>query len=727
MSSVFGDYRDFHFHAGIDITTGGKTGAKITAPTDGTVFRVFTSYQGYGKAVYLKAEDGKIFVFGHLSDFSPKLSGLVESEQLKNRRYYIDLLTSGIKIRKGEVIGYSGESGYGGPHLHFEMRDGGNHPMNPLVFGFVVPDAIPPIIEKVAIKPVDLSSTVNGLHSWAIMPFSYDEKQKVYTLPDTLVVDGEFGIALSAFDRMNGLRRRFGIYQMKVLLDGELAFFSSYDSLDFDKTYKIDLERKYLSKINKKEEFYELFLEPGNDLNLYLQNKGTINTQAVDSLGKKIYQRGYHQVEILVFDASHNFSLARFYLLFDQSPKLKQVSSEPFENNTKVKVEVLNKYEVSKVHLQTTRLDSIFWGDTIISQQDSQDIYSFILSREPQMVRVRCEDRFGNFSDYKYMLINQDKLSKPPDGYTPSSVRMDYAFDKGNFIFYLFFDKLVLEQPDVWLEAFGLDFNSTFCHRSNDTTFYVVIPFKIVNRGLAKLTVKGNDISKKEFQFDFPIPIAITTPSAGGEARSWDGVATVVVDTGEVYEDANLTIQKSYDIEKEMVRGTFYAVEPQDASLNKEATIWLKYPEGMPKPEKLAIYVYNTREDKWGFTGKERDQDQRTIKAKIKCFSTYALGQDTIPPSIRIIRPKEKQKLKVKRPEIVIKIKDDFSGIEDDRDIEAYLDGEWLIPEYDIDNNILRTKPHFDLGYGEHTLTVQVKDRMGNTSSAKSRFEVISQ
>ncbi|HEX9917167.1 MAG TPA: hypothetical protein VGB16_05460, partial [candidate division Zixibacteria bacterium] len=132
-------------------------------------------------------------------------------------------------------------------------------------------------------------------------------------------------------------------------------------------------------------------------------------------------------------------------------------------------------------------------------------------------------------------------------------------------------------------------------------------------------------------------------------------------------------------------------------------------------------------EDKWGFTGKERDQDQRTIKAKIKCFSTYALGQDTIPPSIRIIRPKEKQKLKVKRPEIVIKIKDDFSGIEDDRDIEAYLDGEWLIPEYDIDNNILRTKPHFDLGYGEHTLTVQVKDRMGNTSSAKSRFEVISQ
>ncbi|HEX9916653.1 MAG TPA: M23 family metallopeptidase, partial [candidate division Zixibacteria bacterium] len=454
LSSVFGDYRDFHFHAGIDITTGGKTGAKITAPTDGTVFRVFTSYQGYGKAVYLKAEDGKIFVFGHLSDFSPKLSGLVESEQLKNRRYYIDLLTSGIKIRKGEVIGYSGESGYGGPHLHFEMRDGGNHPMNPLVFGFVVPDAIPPIIEKVAIKPVDLSSTVNGLHSWAIMPFSYDEKQKVYTLPDTLVVDGEFGIALSAFDRMNGLRRRFGIYQMKVLLDGELAFFSSYDSLDFDKTYKIDLERKYLSKINKKEEFYELFLEPGNDLNLYLQNKGTINTQAVDSLGKKIYQRGYHQVEILVFDASHNFSLARFYLLFDQSPKLKQVSSEPFENNTKVKVEVLNKYEVSKVHLQTTRLDSIFWGDTIISQQDSQDIYSFILSREPQMVRVRCEDRFGNFSDYKYMLINQDKLSKPPDGYTPSSVRMDYAFDKGNFIFYLFFDKLVLEQPDVWLEAF---------------------------------------------------------------------------------------------------------------------------------------------------------------------------------------------------------------------------------------------------------------------------------
>ena len=229
--------------------------------------------------------------------------------------------------------------------------------------------------------------------------------------------------------------------------------------------------------------------------------------------------------------------------------------------------------------------------------------------------------------------------------------------------------------------------------------------------------------SKNEFQFDFPIPIAITTPLAGGEAKSLDGKAKVQVDQEGVFEDINLIIQAVDDENEDMIKGTFYAIEPQDMPLNKEAKVWLKYPENIEKSNKLAIYGYN-KKDKWEFVGKELDEEQKTIKANIKYFSVYALGQDTIPPVIKNVRPKENQKLTNRRPKISAKVEDNLSGIEDDRDIEIWLDGEWLIPEYDIDNKILQSKPHFDLTYGTHILIIKVKDRMRNTSSIKREFEV---
>ncbi|MCK4428043.1 MAG: M23 family metallopeptidase, partial [candidate division Zixibacteria bacterium] len=67
LSSLFADHRSFRFHSGIDIRTDGKIGYKVLACEDGYVYRLFTSYWGYGKAVYLKLDDGRYAVYGHLS------------------------------------------------------------------------------------------------------------------------------------------------------------------------------------------------------------------------------------------------------------------------------------------------------------------------------------------------------------------------------------------------------------------------------------------------------------------------------------------------------------------------------------------------------------------------------------------------------------------------------------------------------------------------------------
>jgi len=69
LTSTFGEYRPGHFHSGIDIKTNYRCGYPVYATADGYIWRVLTSPYGYGKAVYLKLDDGNLAVYGHLDRF----------------------------------------------------------------------------------------------------------------------------------------------------------------------------------------------------------------------------------------------------------------------------------------------------------------------------------------------------------------------------------------------------------------------------------------------------------------------------------------------------------------------------------------------------------------------------------------------------------------------------------------------------------------------------------
>src|SRR3970040_2183821 len=65
LASGFGDYRSGRFHAGVDIRTGGVIGEPVFSPVDGYVWRVRMNYEGYGKALYVRGPDERIYVFAH--------------------------------------------------------------------------------------------------------------------------------------------------------------------------------------------------------------------------------------------------------------------------------------------------------------------------------------------------------------------------------------------------------------------------------------------------------------------------------------------------------------------------------------------------------------------------------------------------------------------------------------------------------------------------------------
>jgi murein DD-endopeptidase MepM/ murein hydrolase activator NlpD len=95
-------------HTGVDLHAG--MGTPIHAAAAGTV--IFAGWRGgYGKCVIISHGGGLATLYGHQSEI---------------------LVAEGQKVKRGEVIGKVGSTGYStGPHLHFEVRVNGS-PVDPL-------------------------------------------------------------------------------------------------------------------------------------------------------------------------------------------------------------------------------------------------------------------------------------------------------------------------------------------------------------------------------------------------------------------------------------------------------------------------------------------------------------------------------------------------------------------------------------------------------------------
>ena len=137
LSGTFGELRSNHFHAGIDIKTNGIQGHKIKSIYDGYVSRIKVSSWGYGKTIYINhPATGHTSVYAHLQKFNNKIDSIVLNKHYEEENFELDfsLNKNIIKIKKGEVIGYTGNSGSSaGPHLHFELRFNGIA-VDPLLF-----------------------------------------------------------------------------------------------------------------------------------------------------------------------------------------------------------------------------------------------------------------------------------------------------------------------------------------------------------------------------------------------------------------------------------------------------------------------------------------------------------------------------------------------------------------------------------------------------------------
>ncbi|HOT46055.1 MAG TPA: M23 family metallopeptidase [Spirochaetota bacterium] len=308
ITGTFGEYRGPHFHHGIDVSTGGKTGYAVFAADDGYVSSVMYQQWGIGYAVIITHGNGWSTLYGHMERFddailnNQKIKGY--ASRIENRKdFRVDLGRSVIPVKKGAVIGYSGESGIGLEHFHFEVRREDGEPVNPLTSGIIVDDTNPPVITAVSLVPLNGHSRVDGSSRATRFPVIANGKNsctiKAQSIP---LVSGTIGLTVNAYDRI-GTKNGVAPYGFDCYADGRLLYQIRYRRIQRSLSHRIGL---YYDSDTSDLSSYTMFLFDR------ISGNGTVKP---GKEGKII------DITIVCFDAANNSTTLAFQVRADRQPE----------------------------------------------------------------------------------------------------------------------------------------------------------------------------------------------------------------------------------------------------------------------------------------------------------------------------------------------------------------------------------------------------------------------
>ncbi|WP_373523339.1 M23 family metallopeptidase [Aquiflexum sp.] len=264
LSGNFSEIRPNHFHSGIDVKIGGVDGEPILSIADGYVYRIKVSSFGYGNVVYIKHFNGQSSVYAHLRNFSPRIMDFMRKELYFAEKNELEIFPDPefLPVKRGEVIGNGGNTGgSGGPHLHFEIRDSLDRAIDPFFFGFKeVVDKTPPILYRIALKPLDIDSRVNG--RFQRQEFTGVIEGGRYILPDLIKISGRVGVEVYAVDKMDGVSNIFGVPIYELIDDEKPLYRINVDHVDFNKG-------RFLLTHTQQNRLVRLYQYPNNPMQIY--------------------------------------------------------------------------------------------------------------------------------------------------------------------------------------------------------------------------------------------------------------------------------------------------------------------------------------------------------------------------------------------------------------------------------------------------------------------------
>ncbi len=379
LTSNFMEHRSGRFHAGLDLKTQERSGFVARAAEDGSIKRVRANPFAYGRAVYLLGNSGRTYVYAHLSRFSDPIRAEVRARQAADETYRVELdfKPGEMPVLRGDVIGLTGESGTHGPHLHFEVRDAGNGPVNPLAMGFAVPDTFPPVIHAVRALPADFRSRIDGETTARILGPEVGVSAGLKGEQPQLQVAGPVAFAAKIIDASDIRDHKLEPWLIEARLDGEVVYSCRNDRFDFSEN---SLQRLEWLEVTENRDHW-LHRRPANSLT------GRMGDEWFMGPDGRGLDPGPHILTIMAADFSGNETSVSIPLLaadvdYPQPPSKGGWLSDPVSvvldtlsgSNLHPFVEVNNESQMSSVlHFSPENGDPVLEPLALAVVQGSQD------------------------------------------------------------------------------------------------------------------------------------------------------------------------------------------------------------------------------------------------------------------------------------------------------------------------------------------------------------------
>jgi hypothetical protein len=712
FSSGFGDSRSGRFHKGVDLRTGGKEGAMVYAPEKGYVWMIKTSYRGYGKALYIKGNSGRIYAFFHLSRYNKDVGSYLRKRQIESKRYYQDITLDEkqFPVKAGAYLARTGQTGAGAPHLHFEVRDSQGRPTNPLYYPVDYADVSPPGIKAIWLYYCDDHSLFeDGSRESRLIPVRAKNTGN-YSIRDTIVVTGRFGVKAAVDDIVGPGSFDIDPSRIRLTIDGQVYHEVEYSRLDFAEDRYSVLDRDFDPQKKRFGPVFNLYRGVGNKLSIYrsaVAGDGTFS----DTVS------GYHAAVIETWDAHGNTSRLDWVFYYHPAGEILQ----PFE------------------YAETS-------GSQIVLKFASEKSRGFFDSAAVTTLLPTANKASVKSNPVPVLEVNNDGLILRGDFNRTADYRLRF-FKAGHPFFSYFFS-----MPGV-AAAQGKAVASSTIDSYDDA---LLITAKAADKSmdwLAAEFVTDRGVERRSYHKSAPDQFSLYYQPQG-DVETVSSMINVGP-AGYLPDTVSLQVRRIKAQEPTQFREGRCVVEFRPGDLFSDALLYLRdtvlpapktawfaaapivlgpigysFADGVnitfeialsnSDPKKWGLYGHNGGDD-WNWAGGKYDSAAQAFRGNVGS-GVWAVIADTTAPVISELNMGEGEVIKSSQPEIRFRVKDDLSDIEDDRNFDVTIDGKWMVPEYDPESGGFSATPHWTLTGGEHKLRIQISDRCGNQKVLTRKF-----
>lgn len=704
-SSAFGEYRSSHFHAGIDFRTFQKNGYPVYALADGVIYKIRMVKRGSGRGLYLKHDDGNTSIYFHLSRFETRIENVLKQVQKARGRKYIDnyFLKNPLRYKRGQVIGYSGETGSGFPHLHVEIRDKQYYAINPFkLLKFPTPDKRLPILKGVLLRNYG-SASINGEIGENYVKF-YKQSAGLYTTRETMVVTGKFDALLNVYD-ISDTGKHVAPHEISVSIDGNLY-------------YRLRFERFQRDDNNQLGFVYDFYYSSSSNYfyNLFTQKGFVLETEEIP-LGNLLenLDHGKHEMRIVVKDNFNNTSagVVPFYKIREPEFRVGEISKTRNANSSEYEVQM----EIEALRSDPSGQIKIVVYDSGGSRLSSGQLRYTSLdeARSFKLTGVSREAAYMDFVFYTRNVPYHKRRYLLSKSHLPNltAIPFDTFINRGD-VFVMVKD-VVVSPRSLRLEVTQGDKTQTVEPQNGGNGVYfrfkpvyadpnkpVLLDFTLLNdtEPVARIRENLNLIYLEE----------------GKRQRFKYHEFEARFDPRSVYEPKVLKVEERDYTSDFPILSRQVSLEPYHFPFLD--TVYYTFKKKLDNPRQVGIFKYNHKYKSWSSRYTTYDAASHTYKHRLISSGVFALMRDIFPPRVWFVRPRVKYKKSLKQ--VIVKITDKGKGVNDST-MKVWLNGKRICSnyacEYDPDRSMARITDLRSLKSGNNIFKVEVKDWAGNKTT----------